>query len=135
MKRKLFLFAWLFAMVFPLNWLRQEVGFIRRRFDPLFAAEWIHVVAHLVLFAGLVLLLWFVFNFPFNSRTAFMIGGLILLVGVIQEILQLQVKGRGFGWPEVFDLNVDLNGAALGYLIAWGLSNWRAGAAQGITSR
>jgi len=33
---------------------------------------------------------------------------------VIQELLQLPTKGRTFGWPEVFDLGVDLVGGMLG---------------------
>ena len=34
---------------------------------------------------------------------------------LVQLFLQLQVKARAFGWPEIFDLGVDLVGAGLGW--------------------
>lgn len=133
MKRKILLSIWLLAMLFPLNWVWQESIFMQRNFTRLFNTEWVHIPAHIFLFAGLALLLWFVFKFPFDARSAVMLAAVVLLVGGLQEVLQLQAKGRGFGWPEVFDLSVDLNGAALGFVIAWGVSSWRRrGAGEGV---
>jgi hypothetical protein len=41
------------------------------------------------------------------------------LVGLGQDYLQLQVKGRAFGAPEVFDLQVDLVGGYFGWRISY----------------
>ena len=47
-------------------------------------------------------------------RSVIGVLGLVLIVGGLQELLQLPVKGRAFGWPEIFDLGVDLLGGILG---------------------
>lgn len=102
-------------MIFPLNWLRRESDFIRQNFDRAFQAEWVHIVAHLALFAGLVILVLWVLRSPQNMKTAFLVIISLLAVALAQELLQLQVKGRGFGGPEWFDLGVDLIGGMLGW--------------------
>ena len=104
-------------MIFPLNWLRQESAFVRRNFDSAFQAEWVHVVAHLALFAGLVILLLYVLNLPQNIKTAVLVTVIVLVLATVQEILQLQVKGRDFGGPEWFDLGVDLVGGLFGWWV------------------
>jgi VanZ family protein len=110
---------WLLVLLFPLNWLREESPFIRRYFDALFMMEWVHVLAHLFIYAGLVMLIFSTFKLELNLKTALLLVGIILLVGGVQEYFQLLVKGHGFGGEEVFDLGVDLAGGALGWLLAW----------------
>ena len=102
-------------MIFPLNWLRQESVIVRRNFDSAFQAEWVHVVAHLALFAGLVILVLLALRLPQNIKTAALVTAFLLAVAVLQEVLQLQVKGRAFGGPEWFDLGVDLVGGLVGW--------------------
>ena len=117
MKRRIILFLWTAAMIFPLNWLRQESEFIRQRFDHVFAAEWVHIVSHLILFAGLVILAMQTLRLPLNSRSAMTVMVILFAVALLQEFFQLQVKGRGFELPEVFDLFVDI----VGGLTGWGM--------------
>ena len=116
-KRKLFLVLWLFGMLLPLEWLTKAVPWIKRAIDLLMGSELAHVIGHLVLFGGLVLLLVHIFRLPLTWKTALLMAFSVLAVGFGQEFLQLQVKGRSFDWPEVFDLGVDLTGAALGWLL------------------
>jgi VanZ family protein len=104
-------------MIFPLNWVRRESAFIRHNFDRVFHAEWVHVIAHLVLFSGLVVLALLAFRLPQNGRTAVILTAILLAVAVVQEVLQLQVKTRPFGGPEWFDLGVDLVGGMIGWWV------------------
>ena len=139
LKRIGILTLWLVGMIFPVNWLRRVSPTFRRHYDPLVPLEWVHVVMHMLLFAVLVILLIYVFQLPLNGeerssslkktrrvfpwRTALIVLGTILVVGIFQEILQLQVKGRAFWWYEVYDLAVDLAGGMFGLGIAgliWG---------------
>lgn len=117
MKRKTLVILWLCAILFPLNWLRQESSFVRRHFDALFRLEIMHILMHLLLFGGLVLLIVKTFQLPLNRKSALLLILLILSTGLLQELLQLLVKQRDFGWSEVFDLGVDLAGGVLGWLI------------------
>lgn len=104
-------------MIFPLNWLRRESDFVRHNFDSVFLAEWAHVIAHLALFAGLVILVLYALRLPQNVKTALLVAAILLVVALLQEMLQLQVKGRAFGGPEWFDLGVDLVGGMIGWWI------------------
>ncbi len=117
MKRKLLVLIWFLAILFPLNWLRRESGFVRRHFDVLFNLEIMHILMHLLLFGGLVVLVVRVFQLPLNWQTALLLLFVILVTGLMQEGLQLLVKQRHFGWAEVFDLGVDLAGGTIGWCI------------------
>ena len=117
-KRKiLLLLFWLTGMLFPMNLLWKKSSIIRRIFDALISSELSHVIGHMILFGGLVFLLFFIFDLPLTKRTAVILGVSVLAVGMGQEFLQLQVKQRAFSWPEVFDLCVDMVGGTLGWYI------------------
>jgi VanZ family protein len=113
------LLFWLAGMLLPLNWLTMKFSLVCRYFDPVLALEWIHILAHMFLFGVLAVMVVQVFNLPFNIQTAILLGSMILITGGLQEVLQLQVKGRPFGMPEVFDLYVDIVGGLLGWLVIW----------------
>ncbi len=113
------LFLWLAGMLFPLNWLMVKFSLVRRYFNPVLAPEWIHILAHMFLFGVFAVMIVRVFNLPFNIQTAILLGIMILITGGLQEVLQLQMKGRPFGIPEVFDLYVDIVGGLLGWLVFW----------------
>jgi VanZ family protein len=122
-KQSWILILWIGVMIFPLNWLRRESIFIRQNFESAFQSEWVHVAAHLILFAGLVILLLFTMRMPQNGKTAVVIMTILLMVAFAQELLQLQVKGRGFGGPEWFDVGVDMIGGLIGWWVyqrVWG---------------
>jgi hypothetical protein len=113
-RQRVLLFLFVLAIIFPMNWLREESAFLRTRLDSWFAPEWMHVIGHLALFSLLVFLILRVFHLPVDLRTLIVLLGVVLVVGSIQELLQLPTKGRAFGWPEIFDLGVDLIGGMLG---------------------
>ncbi len=102
-------------IVTPLGWVFSFSPVLRRLFNNVFYAEWVHVVAHIVLFS----LLGFGFNWargragrgPALALTI----GLALGVGLGQEILQMISRGHPFGAASLYDLVVDSVGAALGY--------------------
>lgn len=107
-------------MLVPINLLQRYTGDLRLVLLRLLSSELAHVVGHLFLFSMLVVIVLEVFQPLLNGRTALLVTGMIVAVGLGQEFLQLIAKGRGFGGPEVFDLGVDLAGGALG----WQLTRW-----------
>ena len=123
-RKRTFLFLFVLAMVFPMNWLREESAFLRAYFDRWFAPEWMHVIGHLALFGVLVFLVLRTFDLPLDLNTLFVLLAIILMVGLTQEFLQLPTKGRAFGWPEVFDLVVDFVGGMLGLFFSLAC-HWR----------
>jgi len=114
-RQRVLLFLFVLAIIFPLNWLREESAFLRTHLDPGLAPEWVHVIAHLTLFSLLVFFILRVFHLPVDLKTLMILLAVVLAVGMAQELLQLPTKGRAFGGPEVFDLGVDLLGGTLGY--------------------
>lgn len=115
-KKKIFLLLWLGGMLFPLNLLIKPTSLARQVFRAALYSELSHVVMHILLFSGLVFLLFLIFDLPLTKRSAVMLGICVLAVGLGQEYFQLQVKGRTFGGPEIFDLGVDLVGGTLGWI-------------------
>ncbi len=107
-------------MLVPLNLIQAYTGDLRFLFLRLLSSELAHVAGHLFLFSGLVVIVLGIFQPRLNWRTALLTVGMVLAVGLGQEFLQLIVKGRSFGGPEVFDLGVDLAGGALG----WQITRW-----------
>ena len=116
-KRKIFLVLWLFGMLFPLNLVWKLSEYVRQALNALISSELSHVVGHTILFGGLVFMLLYIFDLPLTRRTAVLMVLNVLSVGFLQEFFQLQVKARSFGWPETFDLMVDLAGGLLGWLV------------------
>lgn len=113
----MFLVLWLLGMLFPLELIRTLSDYIRQAFLALISSELSHVVGHTILFGGLVFMLLHMFELPLTRRSAVLMAFNVLAVGLLQEVFQLQVKARGFGWPEAFDLGVDLVGGVLGWLV------------------
>ncbi len=87
-----------------------------------------HVVSHAVLFAVLAFMLTVLISriawMRTNGRLFMTVLGLVILVALLQESLQLTYKARPFASDEIFDIFVDLSGACLGLLI-YGLTKWR----------
>lgn len=63
--------------------------------------EAVHIVAHLFLYGTLATLA------RLARLSAVRAALLALGIGVLQEVVQLLLAGRGPGWPELFDLGVD----------------------------
>ncbi len=114
--RRIWLAVWLAGILFPMGMLRQFSPAFRSRFDAIFSPEWMHVLMHALLFAMLVLLISFAFNFHPRRKTAIILL-LLLLAGLFQEGLQWVTHSTLPGWNSLFDLAVDLCGGTLGLAI------------------
>lgn len=121
MKRYTILLFWITGMLLPLTWagrlfpwLRAELAPIMR---PLISPEWVHIIAHTGLYAGFIILVAYALKLELTVTNIFLLLTVVLTLGLGQEGLQLIVKQRSFGGPEVFDMLVDLFGGMLGILI------------------
>jgi hypothetical protein len=111
-----FMIAWLGIMLFPIGYVSQLNPKTHFWFEHYFKPEWVHVVAHLLIFAVLTGVVWNLLGRP----NVLWMPVLVLGVGWVQEIIQLYFKHKIFGWPEIFDLLVDLTGGTIGLLVtAW----------------
>ncbi len=117
MRRSLILLAWLAGILFPMAWLGNFWPAYRRLFDAVFSPDWVHVVMHFVLFAGLaVLLLQALFpRFGFKSLAMALLIG--LAVGMFQEGFQALSLQSGSLQAAKFDLGVDLSGSLAGITV------------------
>jgi hypothetical protein len=120
----LILGLWLAGILFPLVGMRHFSTTYRGIIDALFGMEWVHVVMHVILFAGLSILLMLVFQANLSWRTVLIILGAVLLTGIAQEFLQWISQGISPWRPESllasgYDLCVDLSAALLGLGLIW----------------
>lgn len=116
MRTRFWTLVWTLALLFPMAFLGRLWPGFGRIFDTLFAPPWVHILLHGLLYAVLSFLLagWI---HPVTPRNVLALLGCILLVGLLHESLQIITAGLWPGWgPELFDLTVDLAGAALGLL-------------------
>jgi hypothetical protein len=99
-------------MLFPTAWLARQTRVTGFWFDYL-TPEWVHIVAHTVIFAGLAVMVLSLFR---RSHWLIYAGTLLLalFVGILQESIQLAAAGLLPGPDELFDIGVDLTGALCG---------------------
>ena len=99
-------------MLFPAAWLARQTRVTNILFDYI-TPEWVHIVGHTFLFAALAVMMLSMSGG--SSRLAFT-GTLLmaLLVGVLQESIQMAAAGMRPGPGELFDIGVDLTGALCG---------------------
>jgi len=120
---KLILGLWVIGALFPLGALRYLSPEVRLVFDAIFGYEWIHVLLHPLLFAGLsFLLVWTTQSAwsPIELRPGkiFLVMMACLGIGVVQEGLQTLVQGLPTWHGFLVDLCLDLTGGVIG-LGAW----------------
>jgi VanZ family protein len=113
-------YGWLTVLIlvilFPVARVAGFNPFLDRLFNQAFHPDWIHVVSHTLLFAALAALLAAQIH-PNPSRLPRILA-ISLLVGSLQEVIQLAAAGRHPGLGELYDLGVDLAGALLGYFLS-----------------
>lgn len=115
---RLVFFGLLLGTLFPVAALGRLWPAFQARFDAVFSPEWVHVIMHAGIYAGLALLASFLFPLP-RSRTGFFtLCGLILVVGAAQEAFLALGSGYFYLPGSAFDLGVDLAGGVLGWLLA-----------------
>jgi hypothetical protein len=118
------------GILFPIYWPSRFSARYRYVVDSIFAPDWMHILTHLILFAGLVILLVFSLKLHLRLRSAVMILIFVFWVGLGQELLQSWIKGF-LGWGSIgFDLGVDGLGGALGLLVVFVFQRFRAQKAQ-----
>ena len=116
--RIFFLLLWLLGILFPMAWLGNFSVQYRQAFNAIFSPEWMHYLMHAVLYAGLAIMLVMVFRFEIHPCPVLTVLGLVLLVGIIQEGLQLWSGVQALRWNSLLDLGVDLSGAGFGLLLS-----------------
>jgi VanZ family protein len=105
---------WIIGILFPMAFLGKLWPSFGSVFDAIFEPNWMHILMHGLLYAifGFLLTLWVK---PTSIKAVFLLLGLSLLVGILHESLQLLTAHLWPGLlPELFDLGVDLAGAAFG---------------------
>jgi hypothetical protein len=123
--KSLLLLAWLLGILFPAAWLRNFSTTYRQFFNAIFGAEWVHVVMHTILFASLCILAATILRLHPGRRTSLALIGMLLLVGLAQELLQNLSQGISRPYllmaaqASTFDLLVDLSGGLLGLLLIY----------------
>jgi hypothetical protein len=118
MRARLWLILWLLGILFPMAFLGSIWPAFGHLFNAVFAPGWMHVIMHSFLYTvlGILLTHW---TKPLSIQSALIILGLALLVGCFHEDLQILTAGQWPGWSaEIFDLSVDLVGAAVGLALA-----------------
>lgn len=76
---------------------------------------------HAALYAGWAILLIVIFNRPLSRGTVLLVLTATLLIGILQEGIQLLSAVQIFNWNSAFDLGVDLIGAGIGIAMLWGI--------------
>jgi len=117
MRSRFWTLIWILGILFPMAFLGRIWPAFGRLFNFLFAPDWVHVLMHALLYTVLAYLLagWIR---PTSLQNGLKLLGLILLVGLLHESLQLFSAGNWPGWgPELFDIAVDLTGGLLGLLL------------------
>lgn len=110
---------WVLGILFPLGWLGSIYPASEDLIDWLMEPEWLHIVMHIIIFAGLVIL---VLAKQRRDGKAVSFLGLVLIilaVGGLQELFQYLTQDY---WVpplralrrSAFDLMVDLAGGMIG---------------------
>jgi VanZ family protein len=107
--KKWFLAVWAAGMMFPVAWVSQQWPQTQAIFNRVFASEWVHVVAHVILYGVLSSTLYLMFPVVRNDwRALLLLFSFLTVFAVLQEGIQVFAIGAGFSNEEWFDLRIDL---------------------------
>ena len=119
MKLRLAVALWIIGILFPLAWFSRMNPATKSLFNTVFASGWTHVVMHSMLYAVLAMGLSLIWRGR-QGEIQWRILGLVLLIGITQEALQVLPFRTLPGLDSAFDLLVDLAGGTIGLLLpAW----------------
>ena len=98
-------------------WLVRHFPLFQQYFDFIFSKEWVHFVAHIVLYAGFAILILSTFNLKLEFSSFGWILLITLVVGVGQEMLQ-QISGHipDLRLNSLLDLGINILGASIGFV-------------------
>lgn len=116
MKWRGWLIIWILAIIFPLAAIGHFSPAFQHIFDRIFSPNWVHIVMHVVLFAGLSGLLMLAFRLSLSARTIAITLGVVIAIGLLQEGFQAFSQGFFSLAGATSDLAVDLAGGALGLM-------------------
>jgi VanZ family protein len=124
MRRYGWLIFWILAIIFPTAVLGRFSPQFQKYFNKIFAPNWMHILMHAALFAGLVVLLMLTFRRSFLTRTLVVSLSVVFGVGLLQEGFQAFCQGYFSLGGSISDLAVDLAGGLLGLmLMGWNSRN------------
>ena len=113
--RWVWLLLWLVGMLFPLGAMRRVSYAWQAAIDNSFSGEWRHILMHILLFAGLIILLYALFNWSWSWKGWLAAGLVVLAVGSVQELIQALTGASAATWSgAIFDLGIDLIGGISG---------------------
>ncbi len=96
--------------LFPYGWLAERWRLFEQVTNLFFRTETSHIVGHFVLFAAMGAVILTIY--PRLQTHSRLYWGLIVILGFLQEILQLTTfKHRSFAANDFFDIAVDVLGA------------------------
>lgn len=111
--KKLFLALWAGGMLFPVAWASQQWPVTQAIFNRVFVAEWVHVVAHVILYAVLSSALYRMIPAVRSDwRALLALFAFLTIFAIFQEGIQVFAIGAGFSNEEWFDLRIDLFSSA-----------------------
>jgi VanZ family protein len=114
MRSRVWIVLWIAGILFPMEFLARVWPAFGNIFNPIFAPDWVHILMHSLLYSMLACLLAQRIA-PISLKAGLILIGLGLLVGCLQESLQILSIRAWPGWPaEILDLSVDLMGTILG---------------------
>ncbi len=93
-------------------WFSQQIPGYDQWFNRIFAPQWMHILMHAFLYGVLAAGI----GLAWPKRSFRLALAAALLVGILQEFLQPLPAGQLPGSGALFDLAVDLCGAAVGLL-------------------
>jgi hypothetical protein len=118
--RRVPLLVLLALILFPFGWLGELWPAFGRGLDQVFSTDRRHAVGHASLFCLLGLAALVVLPHLYAKPARYL--GMLLLVGVGQELFQMLYKGRLLLFDDGRDLLTDLAGIVVAFAVVW---SWR----------
>lgn len=107
------LIVWILLILFPMAWFTQQDTSAEAVFNATFSPNWVHIVMHMLQHCVLAVIV-FLATKKRSLQSFALALGIVLLVGLGQEGMQVITSGRAFSNPEWFDIGVDLAGGLIG---------------------
>ena len=122
MRARIWLILLLLGLLFPTAALADYSNTYRSAFNAIFGPEWVHIIAHAILYAIFSFLVLRSLDQPPKRPTVFIVLGIVLVTGCLQEIIQAASQGFDLLQPTTisragFDLLIDLAGGLFGLVI------------------
>ena len=108
---------WTAGILFPFYFMRRFSLAYKTGFDWAFKSGVTHVLMHIFLYAVLAWLISLIFYNKNKSISFFIVVLVALCISVLQETIQLITIKSPAGIDDIFDILVDVSGAAIGVIV------------------